>query len=140
MPDSFQGGCACGAIQYRCTAKPIVSFNCHCRACQRFTGSAFMSAIVVPASAFSVIRGEPIDYTRQGDSGGDISRGFCAVCGSPVVARFSRMPDLVGIPAASLDDPSWHKPTFDIFTSSAQPWDCMHPDLPKFSEAPPQKN
>src|SRR5712692_6231311 len=38
-------------------------------------------------------------------SGGDMSRGFGAVCGSPVVARFSRMPDLIGIPAASLDGP-----------------------------------
>jgi len=99
-----------------------------------------MSAIVVPASAFTVLRGEPTYHTRQGDSGGEIGRGFCAACGSPVAARFSRMPDLVGIPAASLDDPSWHKPMFDIFTSSAQPWDYMHPDLPKFSEAPPEKN
>lgn len=48
MSDSFEGGCACGSIRYVCTAKPVVSFNCHCRACQRFTGSAFMSGILVP--------------------------------------------------------------------------------------------
>ncbi len=140
MPDSFQGGCARGAIQYRCTAKPVVSFNCHCRACQQVTGSAYSSGIAVPTGAFQRIRGEPNYYTRQGDSGGDMSRGFCTICGSPVVARFSRMPDLVGIPAASLGDPSWHKPAFDMFVSSAQPWDHMHPELPKFSEGPPQKN
>jgi hypothetical protein len=99
-----------------------------------------MSGIVVPASAFSLTRGEPRYYTVKGDSGDDMSRGFCAVCGSPVVACFSRMPDLVGIPAASLEDPSWHKPAFDMFTSSAQPWDHMHPNLPKFREALPQKN
>lgn len=99
-----------------------------------------MSGIVVPASAFSLTRSKPRYYTVKGDSGGDMRRGFCAACGSPVVARFSRMPDLVGIPAASLEDPSWHKPMFDMFTSSAQPWDTMHPDLPKFPAGPPQKN
>jgi hypothetical protein len=52
---------------------------------------------------------------------------------------FLRMPESIGIPAGSLDDPSWHKPMIDMFTSSAQPWDYMHPDLPKFSEALPQK-
>ncbi len=140
MPDSFEGGCACAAIRYVCNRKPLMSFNCHCRACQQCTVSAYRSGIAAPTGAFQRIRGEPTYYTRQADSGGDISRGFCAVCGSPVVARFSRMPDLVAIPAASLVDPSWHKPSFDMFTCSAQPWDHMHPDLPKFSEGPPQKN
>ena len=139
MSDLFQGGCACGAIRYACAAKPIVSFNCHCRACQIFTGSAFISGILVPADAFKLTGGAPTYYTRRGDSGGEINRGFCAVCGSPVVANFSRVPHLIGIPAASLDDPSWHKPALDMYTSQAQPWDYMNPDLPKFSEgAEPQ--
>ncbi len=139
MSDSFKGGCACGTIQYVCTAKPVTSFNCHCRACQRYSGSAFISGILVPTVAFRLTRGEPTYYTVRGDSGGDISRGFCGVCGSPVVARFSRMPNVIGIPAGSLDDPSWHKPLADIFTSSAQPWDYMNPDLPKFLEGPGSK-
>jgi hypothetical protein len=136
MSDPFEGGCACGAIRYVCAAQPVASFNCHCRACQRFTGSAFISGILVPAEAFKLTRGAPAYYTRQGDSGGDINRGFCAVCGSPVAANFSHMPDLIGIPAASLDDPSWHKPAMDMYTSHAQPWDYMNPDLPKFSAGP----
>jgi hypothetical protein len=99
-----------------------------------------MSGIAVPAHAFSLTRGEPAYYTSKADSGGDISRGFCAACGSPVVARFTRMPDLVAIPAGSLDDPSWHKPSCDMFTTAAQPWAPMNPDLPKFPAGPPQKN
>ena len=140
MPDSFHGGCACGAIQYVCTGKIIASFNCHCRACQRYTGSAFMSGVVVPTDSFRFTSGEPTYYARQGDSGGEISRGFCATCGSPVIARLARLPHLIAIPAGSLNDPSWHKPMFDMFTSSAQPWDYMNPELPKFPEGPPPKN
>jgi hypothetical protein len=96
-----------------------------------------MSGIVVPTEIHRFTQGEPAYYTRQGDSGGEISRGFCAACGSPVIARLSRMPNVVAVPAASLDDPSGHKPMFDMFTSSAQPWDHMDPNLPKFAEAPP---
>jgi hypothetical protein len=136
MPDSFEGGCACGAIRYECASKPVTSFNCHCRDCQRFTGSAYISGVLVPLSAFRMIRGEPTFYTSRGDSGGEISRGFCAVCGSPVVARLGRMPDMVAIPAASFDDPSWHKPMLNVYTSSAQPWDYMDPGLPKFPKGP----
>jgi hypothetical protein len=95
--------------------------------------------MLVPEVAFRLTRGEPTYYTRQGDSGGEISRGFCAACGSPVVARFSGMSDSVGIPAGSLDDPSSHKPAMDIFTASAQPWDSMDPDLPKFLQGPSLK-
>jgi hypothetical protein len=99
-----------------------------------------MSGILVPAAGFRFTRGEPTYYTSRGDSGGDISRGFCAACGSPVVTRLSRMPDLIDVPAGSLDDSTWHKPAIDMYTSSAQPWDYMNPDLPKFPAGPPEKN
>jgi hypothetical protein len=44
---------------------------------------------------------------------------------------------MIGISAGSLDDPSWYKPAMDIFTASAQPWDYMNPELPKFPKGPP---
>ncbi len=136
MTDTFEGGCACGAIRYKCSAEPVASFNCHCRACQRFTGSAYMSGVLVSASAFEFTQGEPTYYTSKGDSGHDLHRGFCARCGSPVVARFDSMPEVVGVPAASFDDSSWHKPEIDIYTASTQPWDYMNPELPKFPQGP----
>ena len=40
------------------------------------------------------------------------------------------------IQAGSLDDPSGHQPTMDLFLSSAQPWDFMNPALPKFEKGP----
>ena len=42
------------------------------------------------------------------------------------------MADVIGVRAGSLDDPSWHRPAVDIFTKSAQPWDYMNPELPKY--------
>ena len=45
------GGCLCGALRYEITAPPLVAYTCHCTACQRLTGSAFSSAVVVAAEA-----------------------------------------------------------------------------------------
>lgn len=131
MEVPFAGGCACGAIRYTCTAEPVMALNCHCRDCQRSSGSAFASGLFVPASALTFSKGEPRYYVSESDSGNLASRGFCVNCGSPIAAKQSALPIFI-IYAGSLDDPSRHCPTMDIFTASAQPWEHMDPALPKF--------
>lgn len=133
---TYQGGCACGRVRYEVREPPRVAFNCHCRACQRYTGSACMSSMLVAASAFMLTQGELAEYTTDGDNGHKITRCFCGRCGSPIVTRLARLPDVVGVPAASLDDPSGFRPTMDLFAASAQPWDFMNPELRKFEHAP----
>ena len=130
----FSGGCACGAIRYECSAEPLVGSNCHCRECQRASGSAFSANLIVPAAAFTVTRGEPTFYRVPGASGQLVSRGFCSACGSPLFARAAAFPDFVVIKVGSLDDPSEYRPSRDIYTESAQPWDYMNPELPKFAQ------
>jgi hypothetical protein len=90
--------------------------------------------LLVPKEAIK-ITGAVKYHEVIGDSGNPIKRGFCANCGSRLFG-FPAAP-FVGVSAGSLDDPSWYRPAFDIFTSSAQPWDFMNPDLPKFPKAPP---
>jgi hypothetical protein len=81
MSMSFSGGCLCGAVRYECFAAPMRSFKCHCRDCQRTSGSAFLPGMVVPADALKLIRGEPKYYAVTADSGHTVSRGFCPECG-----------------------------------------------------------
>src|SRR5260370_24713374 len=38
----LEGGCACGAVRYRLTAPPLIVHACHCRDCQKQSGSAFV--------------------------------------------------------------------------------------------------
>ena len=133
----FSGGCACGAIRYECDAAPITSANCHCRDCQRASGSAFGPFLVVFAEGFRMTRGEPRFFRKLSDGGDPMARGFCAECGSPVVLLEGHRPKLMFIHAASLDDPSGYAPTMDIFTASAQPWDAMSPSLEKHERMPP---
>ena len=130
------GGCACEAIRYACTADPLLALNCHCRDCQRASGAAFAAIIRLPAAAFTVTKGAPKFYAVTGDSGNSVSRGFCPECGSPLFSRLSGLPEVVGVRVGSLDDPSGYRLTMDIFVASFQPWDHMHPELPKFPGYP----
>jgi hypothetical protein len=135
MKTPFTGGCMCGAIRYKCEREPIIMGNCHCRDCQRATGTAFAAVILVPRNAVT-IAGEVKYYEVTGDSGSIVSRGFCPICGSRLFSKLS-IPEFMSIMAGSLDDPSWFKPSMDCYTASAQPWDYMNPDLTKFALLPP---
>jgi hypothetical protein len=132
MPTPFSGGCACRAVRYECTTEPLISLKCHCRDCQRASGSAFAPMLYV-ATATLTSTGELKYYEVKAESGRAFSRGFCPECGSPVLAK-PASPELIGIWAASLDDPSWVQPTMDVWTGSAQPWDYLNPHLPKYKQ------
>lgn len=136
MPTPFTGGCACGAIRYECSADPILSFNCYCRDCQRAGGSPFATVLLVPQDAVK-ITGAVKWFDVKADSGHIASRGFCPTYGSPLFGKPSGLPiAVVGVRVTSLDNPSQYPPGMDIYTDSAQPWDCMNPDLPKVQKMP----
>src|SRR5436190_16949796 len=102
MEIPFVGGCDCGAVRYECTAEPVMVFHCHCQDCRMFAGNSYSSGIFVPASALRVTKGEPKYHTSTAESGSTVSRGFCANCGSPVVAKNSVYPGFI-IYATSLE-------------------------------------
>jgi hypothetical protein len=132
----LSGGCLCGAVRYECSTQAVMNINCHCRSCQKSTGSGYAPILMVPIAA-TTITGEVRYYDALGDTGLSVSRGFCPTCGSPLFGKPAVLPDLIGIKAASLDDPSHYQPGADIYTDSAQPWDCMNPNTLKFAKAPP---
>jgi hypothetical protein len=136
MPTQFFGGCACGAIRYSAEGEPLFSMNCHCRDCQRETGSAYTAVFAVRSATFRVTQGEPKYFELTADSGHTTTRAFCANCGSPLFGLPGISPDMVTIRVGSLDDPGVFRPSQDIYTASAQPWDCMNPDLPKSPKLP----
>jgi hypothetical protein len=46
------------------------------------------------------------------------------------------VPELQGLRAASLDEPSLFHPQMQVWTDRAQPWDHMNPALRKFEKEP----
>jgi hypothetical protein len=139
MKTPFFGGCACGAIRYESTAKPLVMFHCHCRDCQRVSGGPFTSVVVVPSAGFRILQGTPRSYVTTGVRGGHLHRGFCGDCGSPLIGqpKSENAPPVMALHAASLDDPSWFRPQHHIFVSDAQPWDSIDRSLPCYDEYAP---
>lgn len=138
MKKPIEGGCACGAIRYRCEADPVRMFKCHCRDCQRATGGPFVAAMMVPVAAFRFVKGTPTYYATPSAKGGENTRSFCGTCGSRLTGG-QRGPSwpFIGITASSLDDPSVYRPESHFFVSQAQPWDIIEDDLPKHDMYPP---
>src|SRR5689334_25048475 len=83
MPQ-MNGGCLCGHVRYSANVDPIFSAVCHCKTCQKQTGTAFRVVVAVPQPAV-LVQGSSNTYTRTGDSGQQVVNRFCPHCGSTVL-------------------------------------------------------
>jgi hypothetical protein len=120
-----EGGCLCGAIRYGVTSPPMRVTICHCRFCQRATGSAFLVEPIFAKSDFAVISGQPKVYRqRSAGSGKMVDVHFCGDCGTKLFLTFERFPDAVGVYGGTFDDPNWFErsaaKTRHIFVGVAQ--------------------
>jgi hypothetical protein len=134
MPE-LKGGCLCGAVRYTTTAEPVMSAVCHCRDCQRFTGSAFGALVGVPKEALT-IDGTMKTFTSLGGSGKPILRHFCPECGSSIAEEPGTRPGLVILNVGTLDDPKSVTPAREIFCDDALPWVQVTGDMLRFAKAP----
>ncbi len=129
MP-KMTGGCLCGGVRYEGEAEPVFMRACHCKECQRFTGTAFLTVVAVPREAIRITGGLKT-HTRPGGSGLTVHRRFCPECGSPVVVDVEGSPR-TGIMAGTLDDTSFVKPSSNMFCDEAQSWVPMSPDAKNY--------
>ena len=131
---SLTGGCPCKAVRYQYRGSPVLSYKCHCLDCQAASGSGYVALFWGWADTFSFIAGEPRYHHAVSNSGRDVSRGFCARCGGPLVANLSTIPAIIGILAATLDNPRQFRPEYEVWTARALPWDTLDPELENLSE------
>ena len=125
----IEGGCACGALRYELSAPPVMIYNCHCRNCQKITGSAFTISATVFENALRFSRGEPKRTQWRADSGNE-RYGLCGGDGGTRIANAqSASPGVLSLRAGTFDDTSWVEPVGDIWTKSAQPWVRFVSDL-----------
>ena len=123
------GGCLCGAIRYEIGAPQISAGYCHCRICQKFTGSAMSAWAAFPASAVRFTGAEPKYFASTPIA----ERGFCPDCGSSLTYRMVR-PRPAGylvVFIASLDAPQNHAPVAHSGVESQMPWIDILDDLPR---------
>lgn len=123
VPATYEGGCLCGAIRYRCEGEPLTLYTCHCTDCQRQTGAAFGMSLMVLREKLQLLSGTPVTYTkRMPDDGREKYAKLCGTCGSRVWVEFSMAPAVANIKPGTLDNTRWLQPIGHIWTGSAQPW------------------
>ncbi len=133
----IEGGCLCGNIRYLSEAEPTMVAACHCKNCQRQSGSAFSVNVAVSRQSLQMTGGDPAVYEDRGESGQSVWRQFCPRCGSPLLSRVDAMPDTVFVKAGTLDDTSWIKPQMNLWCASAQEWVELDPAVPGMDRNPP---
>jgi hypothetical protein len=129
------GKCQCGKLSYRANAEPALVCVCHCKDCQRQSGTAFATLVFIPNETFKMA-GESKTFTYRGGSGQPVKRSFCPECGSAVTLDAAAVPGMVLITSGTLDDTSFIKPTRNLFCDSKQSWVPLTHDTQNFAGRP----
>ena len=117
------GSCHCGAIAYRARIDPNAVQICHCRDCQRLTGTAFRTAVPASPENFYLMKGEPRIYIKVADSGSRRGHAFCGQCGAPVFRQPTDNNPNFSLRIGGLDQASeLGRPTRQIWTSRRLGW------------------
>ncbi|HEX7081490.1 MAG TPA: GFA family protein [Gammaproteobacteria bacterium] len=119
---SYEGGCACGAVRYRLESEPMFVHCCHCRDCQRQTGSAFVLNALIETDRVVLLSGELTVHTMPTDSGRPHDVYRCATCGTAVWSDYGRRRYLRFVRVGTLDEPDAIAPDVHIYTRSKLPW------------------
>jgi hypothetical protein len=126
----------CGGVRFEVT-EPLVSAGyCHCRRCQRRTGTAASPQARVAPGSLRLVAGE--DLLRSFDPPDGFSKVFCSVCGSAVFGRHPHDPDVVSIRLGAFEGDPGIRPSFRQFVAYAADWEAIPDDgLPRYDEGRP---
>ncbi len=117
----LEGGCLCGKVRFTASQPPTRTFACHCRFCQRVTGTSFYAESIFPMSAIEFNQGELRQYEHVSDSSKKkVFVHFCPSCGTTIGLTFERWPEVRAISRGCYDDPNAVEITSHIWTASAQ--------------------
>jgi hypothetical protein len=130
------GGCDCKTIRYRMTRPPMFVHCCHCRWCQRETGSAFVLNALVETDAVEVT-GTPDVVLTPSESGRGQQIARCPTCKIALWSVYS-LPTVRFVRVGTLDNPDIAPPDIHIYTASKQRWVVLPPGalaVPEYYDA-----
>lgn len=132
------GKCLCGEVGYtiKAEAEPVRMAQCHCKDCQRASGTGHMSLAFFKEDDVK-ITGQTASYAVTADSGNINTRHFCPNCGSRVFGVNSGRPGIIGLTAGCIDDNSWFQPGGVVYAKDRPSWDHTSTDIPNFDVMPP---
>lgn len=130
MGDALEGGCACGRVRFRLGSPPMFVHCCHCRDCQRQTGSAFAINALIETDRIAILAAEPEPAAVPTDSGRPHRIFRCADCRTAVWSEYGGLAKLRFVRVGTLDDPAALPPDIHIYTRSKLPWIVLPEGVP----------
>ena len=119
----MQGRCTCGQVRYEMSSAPLFVNCCHCRWCQRETGTAFALNGIIEADRVVLLAGTPEVVMTPSNSGKGQKIARCPLCRIALWSNYGGASDSVRfVRVGTLDNPDALPPDIHIFTSSKQPW------------------
>jgi hypothetical protein len=115
------GQCQCGSLRVTVTGEPDRVYLCHCKACQRRTGTAFYFGVAYPKERVR-LEGERKIYERDADSGHRVRFHFCPSCGTTLYGEDDRNPAACGVAVGAFDTSAFPPPSDSIWEESMRPW------------------
>lgn len=131
----FEGGCTCRHVRYRMKSRPMFVHCCHCRWCQRETGTAFALNAMVEADRVELTSGEVESVDTPSNSGKGQKIWRCPICYVAIWSNYAGAGDKVRfMRVGTLDEPDRLPPDIHIFTTSKQPWVILPEGVPAVRE------
>ncbi len=134
MAGKHSGSCLCGAVRYEITGEFDAFFLCHCRYCQKDSGSAHAANLFSGTAQLKWLEGEE-QVTLFDLPGTRHSKAFCQTCGS-ALPHTQMAGKLVVVPAGSLDSPVSIRPDAHIMLRSKADWDERLDEIEKLDGQP----
>lgn len=132
MSSQFAGSCLCGSVRYTIEGSFDRFYLCHCSRCRKDTGSANAANLFSANAKLTWLSGQDRVATyKLADT--RHARSFCATCGSALPYS---SPDLLVVPAGSLDTGDVKAPDGNIFMASRAPWDQDLGAAPSYADFP----
>ena len=131
----IEGGCTCRAVRYSMASRPLFVHCCHCRWCQRETGSAFVLNAIIEADRLTLLRGEIERVQTPSASGKGQLITRCARCHVALWSNYAGAGETAHfVRVGTLDDPDRLPPDVHIYIASKQPWVVIPNGAPAFAE------
>jgi hypothetical protein len=124
----FEGGCECGRIRFRIEGEPISVHCCHCRQCQKITGSAFALNAMIEAERVEVVAGAE---ALEG------KRGRCPDCQALLWGTHRFFGEsILFLRVGTLDEGEKLAPNAHFFTRSKHSWVSVPEGVRAFETLP----
>ncbi|WP_324752709.1 GFA family protein [Roseovarius sp. Pro17] len=138
MTKKYTGKCLCGKVTYVVIGPPIVVAQCHCNKCRRLSGTGHTVGAMFTSDAVT-ISGKLNEFSYLSDKNSQVTKAFCATCGSPIYGKSTRTPGHLTLTLGTMDDACGLEVEVVIFEREKPHWDQLGQDAVSFATQPDWK-